>query len=65
MNIGVIDEGKRDRIESRLSYSPSLEAAEPDSRRSGICSQYSFRGVSIAFGYEDSMIPMRIFLLLG
>src|ERR1700747_3282098 len=27
MNIGVIDEGKRDKIDSRLSYSPSLEAA--------------------------------------
>jgi hypothetical protein len=27
MNIGVIDEGKRDKIDARLSYSPSLEAA--------------------------------------
>jgi hypothetical protein len=27
MNIGVIDKGKRDKIDSRLSYSPSLEAA--------------------------------------
>jgi hypothetical protein len=27
MNIGVIDEGKRDKIDFRLSYSPSLEAA--------------------------------------
>ena len=27
MNVGVIDKGKRDKIGSRLSYSPSLEAA--------------------------------------
>jgi hypothetical protein len=27
MNVGVIDKGKRDKIDSRLSYSPSLEAA--------------------------------------
>ena len=27
MNIGIIDKGKRDKIDSRLSYSPSLEAA--------------------------------------
>ena len=27
MDIGVIDEGKRDKIDARLSYSPSLEAA--------------------------------------
>jgi hypothetical protein len=27
MNIGIIDEGMRGKIDSRLSYSPSLEAA--------------------------------------
>jgi hypothetical protein len=28
-------------------------------------SLYSFRSVPIAFRYEESMIPKRIFLLLG
>jgi hypothetical protein len=38
MNIGVIDKGKRDKIDSEtFLFSKPGGGSEPDSRRSGIC----------------------------